>query len=280
MVYTWYWSDPLQVFDIATSTWKVYDTLPEDFVTSDLASFVDPATGNAFFAGGFNQTYAAQPTVFAIDVVATTANESGTLIYEEKAPMFAARGDCTGVSALTRLGVGYALVVGGFTHEDDFCAALATTEYYDFARDLWRKAADMETPRADKALVVLGNVIYAVGGEQQIANICSIKNPEPGEKTVLLQDVEYWNVETDTWVVVEDLPGHRFRLAAVGYNNEIYSFGGQVAFEEECQCFRTSDEVTIFSEEEVIDTSDAPSGTALTTNLMLLFGICGLVWCL
>ena len=163
----------------------------------------------------------------------------------------------------------------------NFCEPLDATEYYDFDMDLWREADDLNVARGDKALVVLDDVVYSIGGERQIANICLEDTPEPGEETVPLQDVEYWNSETDEWVKLEDLPRHRFRFAAVGFENKIYSFGGQLAFEEECQCFRTSDEVTVYKEvlaSPVENASSAKMGSphlvgSLTIALTLLMAL-------
>ena len=215
------------------------------YVASDLAGFADP-TGLAYFAGGYSLDYTAQSTVFSIDPTATAA--AGDLVVREESSLPTARGDCSGISALTDEGVAYALVTGGFTHANDFCDPLATTEYYNFESDEWSQVADMLTARGDKALAALDHIVYAIGGERQIPNICLVSTPEPGEETVPVQDVEYWDAETDEWNQIEDLPRHRFRFSAVGYNEKIYSFGGQLAFAEDCQCFRTSNEVTVYTE--------------------------------
>jgi len=239
--------------------WTTYGDLEEDFVTSDLAGFEAPDSKLAYFVGGYNLAYSALSTVFAIDTVNTT--ESGFLSVAEKAPLPTARGDLSAVSILTREGVAYALVTGGFSHENGFCEPLAATEYYNFDKGTWRAADDLKVARGDKALVVLEDVVYAIGGERQIANICLGAEPEPGEETVPLQDVEYWDAATDEWVQLEDLPRHRFRFAAIGYENKIYAFGGQVAFSEDCQCFRTTDEVTVYTEVFEADSHEGDDGS-------------------
>lgn len=253
-----------KVYDIATGLWTTYGDLSEDYVTSDLADFAGPGNELAYFVGGYNLNYTALDSVFAIDTVSTTA--SGFLDVAEKASLPTARGDLSAVSILTQEGIAYAIVTGGFSHENGFCEPLAATEYYDFNKDTWRVADDLIVARSDKALVVLEDVVYAIGGERQISNICTIDaEPEPGEETVPLQDVEYWDAATDEWVQLADLPSHRFRFAAVGYDNKVYSFGGQLAFSEDCQCFRTTDEVTVYTERFAANShgGDDDSGSAL-----------------
>ena len=250
----------LQVYDIASGNWTSYN-LDEEYVTSDLGAFKGPENELAFFAGGYNLTYAAMNTVFAINTIVTTA--SGVLTVTRKASLQEGRGDLAAVSSLTDGVTPYALVTGGFTDANGYCEPLNVTEYYDFDSDLWREADDLNVARSDKALVVLENIIYSIGGERQIENICLIDEPEPGEETVPVKDVEYWNATSDEWVEIEELPSHRFRFAAVGYDNKVYSFGGQLAFEEECQCFRTSDEVTVYTEEFA---SESAGSSASATN--------------
>jgi hypothetical protein len=44
------------------------------------------------------------------------------------------------------------------------------------------------------------------------------------------------------------LPNHKFRFAGVGVNDTIYTFGGQSAFEEGCQCYPTTKDVVAYVE--------------------------------
>ena len=222
-----------------------------------MGAFKGPENELAFFVGGYNLNYTSMDTVFAINTIVTTA--SGDLTVTEKAPLQQGRGDLAAVSLHTDDGAApYALVTGGFTDENNFCEPLNVTEYYDFNSDSWSEVDDLNAARSDKALVVLEGIIYVIGGERQIDNFCTIDNPEPGEETVPLKDVEFWNSTSDEWVEIEELPSHRFRFSAVSYENKIYSFGGQLAFAEDCQCFRTSDEVIVYT--EVFGSDNADSG--------------------
>jgi hypothetical protein len=245
--------------------------LDEAYQLSDLAGFVGP-DGKAYFAGGYNFTYAAQTTTFSIDPIQTTA--TGALVVEEHAPLTYSRGDVAGVADIDDNGISYALLTGGFTHENDFCEPLGFAERYDFDSDMWTEADELNTARGEKALVVLNDRVYGIGGERQIANICTVSPddpPEPGEQTVPVDDVEWYNADTDEWTVIQDLPQHRFRFAAVGYGKAIYTFGGQVAYDESCMCFKTSDEVTVYTEildeeDDPVDAQDTPDGPASSSE--------------
>jgi hypothetical protein len=219
------------------------------YVVSDLAGFA--YQDQAYFCGGYNQTYAAQGTCFRLDVP-TTLNAT-ELNITEIPPLPTPRGDVASVTYGN-----YALVSGGFTDANDFCAPLDTTERLYFPELAWTELDDLLVARADKVLVQTNGDdaktdprIYAVGGERQIDDICTRSPddpPRPGEETILLDAVEWYDVATDMWSQIQDLPDQRFRFVAVGYGNTIYSFGGQYSFNDTCQCFPTSDEVTLFTE--------------------------------
>lgn len=234
------------------------------YQVSDSAGFAGP-DNLAYFAGGYNLTYGAFPTLFTIDPVATK-KANATLVVKERAPMPTARGDLAAVTATYNI-AHYALVAGGFTDENLFCAPLAVTERYNFADDTWSASKDLVLARADMAMVTLSNRIFAIAGERQITNICNISKdnlPDPGDQTVPIDDVEWFNETTDEWSVIMDLPQHRFRFAAIGYQDAIYSFGGQLAFDKSCQCFKTTDEVVVYTQSFVNSTSDA--GTTMKST--------------
>jgi N-acetylneuraminic acid mutarotase len=239
-----------QVYDIATNEWTTYADLPAEYQLSDLAGF---AYGTeAFFAGGYQLDYTAVSTVFAIDAVNTA--QTGTLSITPKSSMMYSRGDLS--SATTSAtdddeASAAAFAAGGFTHENDFCSALTVVERYDFATDTWQELAPLTTGRSDKAVVYLTGYLFVLGGESQLDNICELADePEPGEQTIAIDDVEVYDPETNQWIVLEDFPQHRFRFTAVAVNEEhkIITFGGQTAFDEDCLCFRTTDEIVVYTE--------------------------------
>lgn len=261
--------ETVDVYDIASDAWTTYEDLDAKYQVSDLAGFAGP-DGKAYFAAGYDFNYTAQSTVFAIDPIAT--GDLNDLVMAEVASLPTPRGDLTGVTATDQDGTPYALVTGGFTHENGFCDPLATSERYDFSSDTWTDAADLLTGRGDKALVVLNDRVFAIAGERQIANICLVDKPEPGDGTVPIDDVEWYNSGTDEWTAIEDLTNHRFRFAAIGYEDEIFTFGGQLAYDDSCKCFKTSDEVTVYREIFGM-TSGAVEHSSKMVALLLAVGV-------
>jgi len=236
----------VKVYDITLNEWKTYDDLAEKYHVSDHTGF-----GNdkyAYFVGGYNETYIAMSNVFRIDTENTVSSNS--LVVEDRTSLKFARGD---VSGTTDDAGTYAIVSGGFSHENDFCDPLDSVERYDFATNAWTDLPPLGSARSDKVLVELNKTIFAIGGERQIENVCSLSNdttPEPGELTVAVDDVERLDFGASEWITIADLPFHRFRFPAVGFDDdeEIYTFGGQKAYDKKCQCFRTSNEIIIYKE--------------------------------
>lgn len=201
---------------------------------------------------------------------------SDTPAIEDRADMNLERGDVASASADS-----YALIAGGFTHDNNFCEPHVEAESYSFADNVWTKIDDMTYGRGDKVLVALGNEIYALGGERQIEGKCELEDlPEPGERTIVIDKVERYDVDVDEWFTLADLPtGHLFRFAGVGYKDEIYTFGGQQRYDLDCNCFKTADEITIYKEVQISDPGHSGGaihgihsvGFAVTAVLMTWF---------
>ena len=236
---------PKQVFDIGSSTWLTVGNLPEDYLTSDNTGF--GYQNRAYFIGGFGVNYTALSTVFSLDGSDPNPIESIT----DHAPLNVERGD---IAAAIDAPSGNVLVAGGFTHTNDFCEPHTHAELYNIAADEWTEVAPLEYGRADKAMVHLegeDGIFYAMGGERQVMGFCDLDvQPEPGERTIPIDQVERYDQSTDTWTTVSDLPLHRFRFPAVAEGNDIYSFGGQVAFDQACDCFRATDTIIVYTEVE------------------------------
>ena len=234
----------LQVYDFGSGQWSFFTDLAEEFWMSDLTGFAKD--GFAYFAGGYNAEYTAQKTVFSIDVAESSVQ--GQLSVQFRAPMQHARGD---VSSVVSNDGTFAMVVGGFTHENDFCEPLGVAEKYTFVDELWTDVAPLGSSRSDKALVDLNGSIFALGGETSYEGYCDIPEPpRPGELIEAIDDIEIYDPEENQWEVLDKLPEHRFRFAAVGYDDieSIYVFGGQLAYQEDCQCFPASNEIVVLSE--------------------------------
>uniref|UniRef100_A0A1A8FIF8 Kelch-like family member 7 n=2 Tax=Nothobranchius korthausae TaxID=1143690 RepID=A0A1A8FIF8_9TELE len=84
-------------------------------------------------------------------------------------------------------------------------------EVYNPSTQQWRELCPMTQPRKDHGLVVVNNLIYAIGGKGQQG---------------FLRSVEYYNVGSNQWCRAPPLPYPMMvRCAAVG--NEIYVLAGK-----------------------------------------------------
>ena len=151
--------------------------------------------------------------------------------------------------------------IGGFTHENDFCSTLDAVERYSILGDTWIAVAKLPTARADKAMVTLEGHTLVIGGEKQIENKCELETPpSPGELTVAVDDIEVLNDDDSTWQKLDPLPEHRFRFAAVVHGNTIYTFGGQEAYDEGCNCMKTTDEVVTYVDKNFVAEEEPAAG--------------------
>lgn len=169
-----------------------------------------------------------------------------------------------------------AILTGGFSGANNWCEPYNDTEQYNFISDTWIEINDMNIPRGDKALVVLNNNYYAIGGERSITNLCDLLDAGnevgPEQKRISIDDVETYNIISKKWIILEELPYYRFRFPAVAYDEleKIYAFGGQVGFNTTCNCFATTNEITIFTEKfgtlPITGTNDSETETKPTSN--------------
>ena len=179
-----------------------------------------------------------------------STEDGAALVIESVAPMSVARGDITGITADDG---SYAVVGGGFTHENKFCAPLDSVEEYNFDSDEWTKLPPLINARGEIVFVELNNHVLGLGGERQVENICEIVGEtDPGEHTLATTLVEIFEKGHGDWTVIADFPDYKFRFAAVGLTatETIYAFGGQTEYDSECQCFKTSDKVSVLKATE------------------------------
>lgn len=243
------------VFDMVSQEWTTY-TLPAGYASSDLGGWGTET--HAFFAGGYDADYTALANVYSIDVAATEADNLLSIV--DNGSLNTARGD---VAATVNSGKGYAYVSGGFTHENNFCAPLESVERYSLPPgDTWISVASLPTARADKAMVTYMEHTIAMGGERAPDNVCNNVTLSPAEMSKAVDDIEVLNADDSTWQILTTLPEHRFRFAAVVYEDTIYTFGGQQAFDAECNCLKTLDEVVTYAISEEGGEVDTPAAEA------------------
>jgi hypothetical protein len=265
------------MYTIASDTWTTFTDLPAAYWASDLTGFRDDSDAFAYFCGGYTSTYTAKSSLFRIDVAASVTQNA--LVIEDRQSMQFARGD---VASVFNEANNYAVVAGGFSHVNDFCEPLGSVEKYDVDTDAWTSLDDLLKPRSDKVLVELDEEhVFAIGGERQIANICNLTEgdtPEPGEQTIAVDDVELLHLDLGDWESLGDLEFNRFRFAAASYkeDNKFYTFGGQSAYNETCECFDTTDEVVKYTENldaiygDTTNGSDPSSATGEKTSLFVM----------
>lgn len=250
----------IDVFDPAEKSWTTLGSLPQELQFSDQGSFHNE--GLMYVLGGYEQNYTAMDTLFRI-----SSDVDEGITTEVMAPMANPRGD---VHAVAIGDFGY--ITGGYTHEDGaggYCVPHSSTERYDVKADKWETIDDLETGRADKALVTLNGHILALGGETKDRSLCG---GDTAEYTVALNDVEIMedpHTDSASWSIVAETPDRTFRFSGASHppTNSIYTFGGQNFYSPACECFATSDTVTKYV--EIAETSMA-SRTSGTFALILI----------
>jgi len=109
---------------------------------------------------------------------------------------------------------GFLYVIGG----GNSGVALSDLQRYDPVMDMWTTLMPMNTARAGAAAAVIDDGIFVIGGRQSTGGPCS-GGP-------YLTTVEKYDIDTDTWSPVAQLPSARSDLAAVAHGGKIYVFGG------------------------------------------------------
>ena len=91
---------------------------------------------------------------------------------------------------------------------------------------LWRKRADMPTPRVGLSTAVVNDKIYAVGGASQ--------GP--------VKTVEVYDPATDTWTAKASMPTPRYAVSTAVTNDKIYAIGGLTTLNGELRALSTVEE--------------------------------------
>lgn len=150
-------------------------------------------------------------------------------------------------------------VLGGYTPANNWCQALNVVEKYDLVNDEWSSVPNMIHARGDKAVVVLEDDIFVIGGESKIDE-CDVDNSDqepvdPEEAVVPMDYVEIYDGTEKKWTVLQEIPSERFRFTGVAYpeTSTIYIFGGQKYYSAKCDCFATSSEVLYLTHNDEVD---------------------------
>ncbi len=254
----------IDCYDFGMDEWMEVGTLPEEYLTSDFATFVEEGSSTVHLIGGFNQGYEALSQVTLVDV--SDLGVGGGITYKEGVPINTPRGDIFAVAMDDDKST--IMISGGFTHENNFESPLNSVEQFTFGSQEWGPVDALNEERGDKQLIRLNDKVYAMGGEGRV----DASGPATEEDVDALAAITLGSVVLDTvevldltaedgemeWVTEGDMPSSLFRFgasawAAAGDGSEeedgggvIFVFGGQVGFEAECECFRTTEKVLVF----------------------------------
>ena len=257
---------PIDCYDTTTNEWTEVGSLPDEYVTSDFASYVAD-NDIVYMIGGYTQEYEALSQVILMDMSDVT-----NIRYEKGVDIDTPRGD---IFAVPMEDESTMMISGGFTHLNDFTAALDSVEQYEIGSDSWEPVDALNEERGDKQLINLNGKIYAIGGESKVD---SAGTPVSEDKlvtlaggSVVMDTVEVLDLGAEggelEWVAQGDMPASLFRFGASGWTEEeeegsdgvIFVFGGQVGFEAECECFRTTEKVLVYDPSQ---SKDAPPAVA------------------
>jgi len=260
-------------YDPKTNEWTTHGYLPEAVLTSDLTAW--SWKNYIYVTGGFIADYTAVGTTYRFDpsmFTATTSDDNEDMLMIENYDVLQSsphpRGDFHAVAL-----DGYAYLAGGITHTSQWCVGLKTTERYHMATDTWENLADLNVGRADMAVAIMNNKILAVGGEEKPPEACSDdggNDPAYGsipsshiDALLLHHDKndhhQNYSVVSSEWVEVSEFEDGRFRFSAavVPSLNRMYTFGGQLPFDFNCDCFPTSTHVGVGEEVYTGDKDEA-----------------------
>ena len=223
----------VEVYDPQTDSWDRVSSLPIPLEHTAVSTY----NGKLFVVGGFTMIDEKRtPTdkLFSYD--------PSTDMWKELKSMSEARGALT---ANFIDGILYA--IGG---EDSSLKTLTKTEAYDPTINTWVKMEPMPTPRHHIASIADDGKIYVIGG-RQTGNF-------PGAN---VDANEVYDVKSDTWDSLQQMPTKRSGLAAALFNDSIYVFGGENPFNEN-EPSKTFDNTEIYDPKNDIWTLGSPLPTA------------------
>lgn len=249
-------------YDPSNDVWSTPTSLPDGRASSDLAAFAHPSSpGIVYLVGGYDGSYLALDN----STIVTLTMDETNATYVDGPVLTSKRGDVD-----VAIADGYAYVSGGFTHEDMYAMPRGTVERLWLGTtssdspaegDVWKEVDSLNQERGDKQLVGLHGRVYAIGGETKLdlIGVPESELPELGARSEVLDTVEVYDPLEDLhggmaeWRELEQMPASLFRFGAIEWEGDeddddgyIFVFGGQVGYDGDCKCFRTTDKVLVF----------------------------------
>jgi N-acetylneuraminic acid mutarotase len=187
----------VEAFDPVSNTWTMRAPMPtaHGYLAAGVANGILYAVGGQFDPAG---TSVILNSVEAYDPLSDT--------WTTKTPMPTAR---RGVAIGVVGGILYA--VGGELSPAGSRTMSHAVEAYDPASNSWSTRAPMPTARDALSVVVVDDVLYAIGGFDGLA---------------YLRTVEAYDPSTDSWTTRAPMPTKRAIAAALALNNRVYVVGG------------------------------------------------------
>lgn len=223
------------------------------YATSDQASFVKDKS--IYILGGYFSDYETSDDVIALNI------ETKEIVPLDS--MKKKRGDAQ-AAYYNQGGIEAIYMMGGFTSETStaFCEPLFDAEKYDFATNTWSDINPLVNQRGDKGVVVLNEKILAIGGETKHESLCGEGLVEPSSQAIVVDDVESYNPldgDDAEWKIESDFIQFRFRsaVAVAEKLDTVYVFGGQLAYNADCKCYKTSNDIFSYREKHDHDPNSA-----------------------
>ncbi len=180
----------VEAYDPATDTWTKKKDMP---FGGRYESATVAVNGKVYVIGGW-LNFAMQSQVGVYDPLTDT--------WEQKA------------NGPPLANAGFAEVNGKIYFGGGWAQLLATTYEYDPATDQWTRKTDMPTPRHLLSASVLGDKLYAIGGNVQA---------DGGPSAV----VEVYHPATNTWTKGANMLTARGGLSTAVVQGKLYAIGGQ-----------------------------------------------------
>jgi len=206
--------------------------LPRKFLTSDAAAF---SHGKYLYVvGGYDVNYVATEFTIRLDTEEIFQNpvlNGGNIPYHQMSDMKIGRGSHSVVSYSH-----FAFVVGGYTHNDNYCASLKNTDRLNIFEDTWEEASNLNIPLANTNMVKFNSQFFTIGGE--VTNMV-VMDQSPGKTcmdVVPSNTIEILDPSMDfeaKWKMVERRPDNDYigiKNTAVPWlaTQSIYIFGGLI----------------------------------------------------
>lgn len=277
----------IDCYNRTSNVWSTPSSLPSDRMVSDMAVFAHPTNvGEMYMVGGYDGPYFATENVTLVKYSKSDDTEGGgSVTYADGPRLIGKRGDVD-----VAIVDGYVYVSGGFTHENDFAAPMNTVERLALSSlpgsitMAWSAVDTLNQERGDKQLVGLDGRVYAIGGETKV-DVNGLPEAELLElgatHSEIVDTVEVLDPTNDVhgglteWRELSSMPTQIFRFAAIEWSVEeegfIFVFGGQVGYDVDCKCFRTTDKVMVLDVDHALDHAELEMETDGATATVSIF---------